>query len=1549
MNEAPLPRTGLEIAIVGMAGRFPGAGDLQAFWRNLCAGVESISFFSDDELLAAGVPRARLADPRFVGAGGVLDGADLFDAAFFGYSPREAELMDPQQRVFLECAWEALEDAGYDSLRHPGPIGVYGGVAANTYMFNLLSRPELIEAVGLQQALIANDKDFLCSRVSYKLALEGPSVVIQSACSTSLVAVHLACQALVAGDCDLALAGGVSISFPQTAGYLYSEGGVLSPDGHCRAFDRQARGAVTGKGAGLVVLKRLDSALADGDTIRAVVLGSAVNNDGAAKAGYTAPRVDGEAWAIRSAHLAAEVDPATIAYVEAHGTATELGDPIEVAALTQAFRAGTDRVGFCSLGSVKTNIGHLDAAAGVAGLIKAALALQHRELPPSLHFEEPHPELRLAGSPFYVQARHAPWPAGPAPRRAGVSAFGIGGTNAHLVLEEAPPRPASEAPSRAWQILPLSARTQPALEKAMERLAGGLRGIGEGEGEGEGLADVAHTLQSGRRQMERRAALVCRGLGQAVEILEGGDPRRLRTGATGPGRPSVAFLLPGLADHHAGMGRGLYDGEPAFREAVDRCAEILRPELGLDVRGVLYPEPGEPAPAGGGEPDLRRLLRPQPRDGGAGLQRTALAQPALFVLEYALAQLWMSWGIRPRALLGYSLGEYTAACLAGVLPLAGALRLVAGRARIVEALPAGAMLAVPLGEGELRPRLGAGLSLAAVNGPSLCVAAGPPEAVTELAERLAAEGILSRPLRTSHAFHSRMMEPAARELRSLVGSLALSPPRIPYLSNVTGTWIQPAEATDPDAWVRHLLRPVRFGDGLGELWREPGWLLLEVGPGRSLGSLALQHPAAGPDWAVAASLPHEREPREDQEVLLEGVARLWVAGAPVDWQAFQGGERRRRVPLPTYPFERRRFWIEHRERSGEAAPQGRLDPSRWFHAPSWKLDVRPAAPRRPEGAWLVLSDPGGLGGRLADLLRGAGCDVAEVIPGEAFARLGDGRHCVDPRSGADYAALLAALEPAPRRIVHLWSLSPAGGSPAGRSFEEAQALGCHSLVLLAQALQRRASGEPVEICAVADGLCRVGGGDRLDPDKAFLLGPVRVIPWEYEGISCRALDVLPEELGEGGGGLAARILAELTGGSSEPLAALRGEDRWLPLLEPVPLDGEAGGLAAPLREGGVYLIAGGLGSLGTALARHLTGTVRARVALLDTAPVPEPPPWEEGAEVLALTADVGDAAALSAALERVRERFGRIDGAFHLAMAPGESLIRWAYPERMLERLALPAAGTKALAAALEGDRPDFLVLFSSLAAFTGGVGQAEAAAWGAFLDAFAADRRSRGPGAVVAIHWCDWQAKGRGGEARPLDSALAAEVEERRRLQGLSGDEGIEALRRILAGGLRRVAVSARDLREVAGERPALLLRLGELARPFRREAAAGPAPEDGVERVVAGIWRELLGVPRVEAHDDFFQIGGHSLIGLQVLARLREAFSVELPLRALFEAPTLGELAAVVREGRGRLGEALPLEAAPGRLDAEDALDRIDDLSEGEMDALLAELATADEEMDA
>jgi amino acid adenylation domain-containing protein len=896
---------GLDIAVIAMNGRFPGAPDIERFWRNLRGGVESVTFHSVEDLVALGGDPAVVSDPSFVRASALVADVDLFDAGFFGFSPREAETMDPQQRVFLENAWEVLEKAGYDSQRYPGLIGVYAASGTNEYLFFHLL-PNLNDLHNILQLSIGNEKDFLATRVSYELDLRGPSINVQTGCSSGLVAVHLACQSLLAYQCDMALAGGISLQVPALPGYSFQPGGILSPDGRCRAFSADAQGTIGASGAGVVVLKRLADALADGDTIHAVIKGSALNNDGAGKIGYTAPGVEGQARVIDMAHAAAAVEPRSITYVEGHGSGTPLGDPIEVTALTRTFRADTPDRQFCALGSVKSNIGHTDTAAGMAGLIKTVLALEHGEIPPTLGFERPNPQIDFANSPFFVNSELIPWPETPGPRRAGVSSFGIGGTNAHVVLEEAP-ETAPSGPARSWDLLVLSARSEAALEAATDRLADALI---PGSNLSPNLSDTAWTLQIGRRRFAHRRVLVCRGgdVAEAARGLRERDPRRLLGGYEEAGDRQVAFLFPGLGDHYPGMAAGLYRDEPVFRRELDRFADLLKPLLGTDLRALLFP-PGSSEESTGGV-DLKAMLGRTDPLAGSPLARTALAQPALFAVELALARLWMSWGIRPAAMLGYSLGEYVAACVAGVFSDEEALRVVAERARLIEGLPAGAMLAVALPEEETVPLLGEGLSVAAVNGPALTVVAGLPEEVERLARVLADRGVASRTLPTTHAFHSRMMEPIAGSVRELLASVNLRAPQIPYVSDVTGTWITAQEATDPDYWVSHLLRPVRFGPGLAELWRDPSRALLEVGPGQGLGSLALQFPTApAADRVVVPSLRGAWEKQPDGAVLLGALGKLWIAGCRIDWAGFQSGAPRRRVELPTYPFERQRYWI----------------------------------------------------------------------------------------------------------------------------------------------------------------------------------------------------------------------------------------------------------------------------------------------------------------------------------------------------------------------------------------------------------------------------------------------------------------------------------------------------------------------------------------------------------------------------------------------------------------------------------------------------------------
>jgi acyl transferase domain-containing protein len=910
MGSSALTENPEAIAVVGMACRFPGARDTDEFWRNLREGVESITPLSAAEVDAEPAARFDAAKPNYVRAAPILEDVEGFDAAFFDITPREAEFMDPQHRLFLECSWQAMERAGYDPNLYPGRVGVFGGTGISGYLiFNICSRQDLVESLSDFRAMIqqGNDKDYLTTRVSYKLNLRGPSINVQTTCSTSLVAVNLACQSLLTYQCDMALAGGVSVRVPHRVGYLYQEGGILSPDGHCRAFSARAAGTLFGSGAGVILLKRLRDAVAEGDHIHAVIRGSAVNNDGSLKVGYTAPGVEGQAEVIAEALALAGVDARTVRYVEAHGTGTTLGDPVEVAALAKAFgeTAGVKR--FCALGSVKTNFGHLDTAAGVAGLIKTALALEHRMLPPTLHFDRPNPAIDFENSPFYVNTTLREWEAGATPRRAGVSSFGIGGTNAHVVLEEAPPA-SSSGPARPFKVLVLSAKTGTALEAATRGLAAHLERHPEGE-----FADAAYTLQVGRRAFAHRRALVCRDREEALALLASRDAGRVFTSAAA-GRRRVAFLFPGQNSQYVGMAEGLYRSEPFFRKQLDACAKLLLPELGLDVRGILYPE------AGGADEARMRL------------NDAFVTQPTLFAVEYSLASLLMEWGVVPHAMLGHSIGEYVAACLAGVMSLEDALSLLVKRGRLLCGLSGGRMLAVQLSEQEVSSLLGRRLSLAAVNGPAQSVVAGLAEDVTRLERRLAEVGVACKPLGTSHAFHSAQVDPLLGRFAEEVGKFRLHSPRIPYLSNVTGTWVTAEQATDPQYWAAHLRQTVRFADSVAELLKDDEMVLLEVGPGRTLTSLTTRHPRRNAKHLVLASARHRDERQPDSLYLLNALALLWLAGVPVNWSRFSRHERRRRVPLPTYPFERQRHWFEPQSQQGAHASAGKDEAMRLFSA-----------------------------------------------------------------------------------------------------------------------------------------------------------------------------------------------------------------------------------------------------------------------------------------------------------------------------------------------------------------------------------------------------------------------------------------------------------------------------------------------------------------------------------------------------------------------------------------------------------------------------------------
>jgi acyl transferase domain-containing protein/acyl carrier protein len=1353
-------RSGLEIAIIGMSGRFPGANSVDEFWDNLQRGVNSIRFFSREELLEKSqIDPFDIQKPNFVAARGVVDNLEYFDAFFFGYSPTEAEILDPQIRVFYEICWEALEDAGCDPSTYKGIIGVYAGGTSNRWWEVLTIISGKTETVGRFASDYLIDKDFVATRMAYKLDLKGPAVTLHTACSTALVSVDLGCRAMLTGQCDAVLAGGAS-TLPQTSkagGYLYEEGMIRSPDGYVRAFDVRAKGVVFSDGAGVVFLKRLTDALADGDHIYAVIKGFATNNDGIGKSSFSAPGVDGQREVVRSALYMAEVNPESIGYIEAHGTGTEIGDPIELEALNMAFN--TNKRHFCAIGSVKPNIGHLDSAAGISSLIKACLALTHRQIPPTLNFETSNPKIDFENSPFFVNTELRRWENSGSPLRAGVSSFGVGGTNAHLVLEEAPVLKPSSA-SRFYQLIVLSARTKVALGQVTLNFLDYLK-----SNPAVNIADVAFTLQAGRKAFEHRKMLVCRDVQEAVDILssdvEGpGDSQRVHTSLTREEK-RVVFMFPGQGSQYVNMTRGLYEIEAVFREEMDRCFKILDNLLDVDIKGVLY----------SGHPSQE------------GIDGTGIAQPVIFAIEYALARLLMAWGVTPYAMIGHSIGEYTAACLAGVFSLEDALAVVAWRGRLMQQMPPGGMLSVPLPENEVVSLLPPALSLAAVNGPSYCVVSGPHEAIDAFARQLDEKGQQYRRLHTSHAFHSAMMEPILEAFEEKVAQVKRNEPRIPFISNVTGQWVTYHDAVDPKYWSRHLRSPVRFADGMGELLKEKHLILVEVGPGNTLSTFARQHPAKQLEQMPVNLVRHPKEDVSDGYYLLDKIGRIWLYGKQIDWRAFYAGERRHRLRLPTYPFQRQPYWVEGNPfRMIREGMRGRLGAVRkaniaeWFYIPSWVRSVVSTEGKRETGTqpgWLVFGGHCGFADRLVKTLTGAGKEVTVVRMGEKFARSAENVFTLSPGQPDDYEALIEALKTTgrlPGRILHLWNL---GDQDDGELREERVdrylELGFYSLLYLAKALANQDSGQPIEMTVLTNGMQEVWDDRVRYPEKAALLGPVLIVPREHQNIHCRCIDiVLPKSSSGDEEWLMDRLLREFCSDvdDSQPLIAYRGRYRLKRTYEPAPFP-EPDSLTPRLKTGGVYLITGGLGGIGLVLARHLARTVQARLILTGRSALPDREEWEAwlnahgsldetsqkirnlkeleslGAEVLAYRTDVSDAAEMGKVVEGAMRRFNTLNGVIHAAGVPGGGVIQLKTREMADRVLAAKVKGTVVLNDVLKGIELDFILLCSSINAVVPIFGQVDYCGANAFLDAFAFYKNTMDKTLTVSINWDAWKEVG--------------------------------------------------------------------------------------------------------------------------------------------------------------------------------------------------------------
>jgi acyl transferase domain-containing protein/thioesterase domain-containing protein len=1306
MSEAEIHASGTDIAIIGYAARFPGADNVAQFWENLIHGVESIRKFSPQELASVGVDQALLDDPDYVRAGAPLSQLDAFDASFFGISPREAAIMDPQQRFFLEGAWEALEHAGYAPGMFKGSTGIFAGSGPTSYLiYNLLSDPDLVQKEGIFLLRhTGNDKDVLSTRASYQMNLKGPSVNVQTACSTSLVAVHLACQSLLEFGCDMALAGAVSIEIPHAIGYPYRQNEIQSHDGHCRAFDANATGTVFGSGLGLVVLRRLDDAIKAGDTIHAVIKGSAVNNDGSRKVGFLAPSVEGQTEVIAEALTAAAVDPATVDYVEAHGTGTPIGDPIELSALGQVYG---DRANELKIGSVKTNIGHLDTAAGMAGLLKTTLALERKQIPATLHFKKLNP-LVDASTKIHVVDRLTEWKASTHPRRGAVTSLGIGGTNAHVILEEPPP-PAPTQTLRPVRLLTVSAKTPAALEDATRGLAGHLRHTREDH-----LADIAYTLHVGRTEFPHRRMFVARSHAEALQLADLPHSPGVVSGRKSDAS-SVAFLFSGQGSQYCHMSGELYRTEPVFQKWLDTCAELAEPHLGFDFREILFPSQANLATA---EEKIRLTWN---------------AQPILFAVEYALAQLWISWSVVPDKLIGHSLGEYPAACLSGVFTLEDAIAIVCARGNLMRKISSGAMLAVAQTEADITRWINDELSIAAVNSPEQCVISGSNEAIAELQGLLKKEGVASHRLETSHAFHSKTIDPIIDAFVEIVRARQLSPPQIPLISNVTGTWLKDEDATDPRYWARHLRHTVRFAEGLATLRAEPGTFLVEVGPGETLSTLGRQSGLKDARQRVFPSLPRSGEKKSDLVTILTALGNLWINGAAIDWEAFHSYESLHRIPLPTYPFQRRKFWMGPKIGTNWLADSlDKIDD--WFYRAIWKSTPLPAT-ASTSGSWLVLGDDTPEFSQLITTLRAQKKEVITVTAGESFKPTGDDSYVVSPASESEFPALVEQLvkrKQVPRHIVHLWSFDLAAAAE-DRCF--------HSLVLLIQALGGRIPDKEVAITAYSRRSVAVNGDTVLHPYGSLLAGPCRVAPLEYPNLRCRQIDVDSTE---------PAALAEIIAREGEvardvdtsgALAAYRDGQRWTQDVEsfhPEPAPDR-------LRVRGTYLITGGLGGLGMAVGDWLARTQQARLVLISRSAETQTAAqqhqfaeWRKlGAEVLVLAADVTERASIDRALALAREKFGELHGIFHCAGVLQDGIIQLKKKSSAHGVLAPKVQGMEILDAATRDIPLDFFALFSSVSAVTPPDGQVDYCAANAFLNAYAQSRPAERN--FLVIGWGPW------------------------------------------------------------------------------------------------------------------------------------------------------------------------------------------------------------------
>lgn len=1455
-----------DIAVIGMAVKIPGANNIADFWENLQNGTESISHFSEEELKATGVSKLLLKNKNYVRANSYMENREFFDASFFGYLPDEAKLMDPQTRILHEVVWSALEDAACDPFRYKGLIGLFTGARTNVnwQAFSMLSNNKIDEYT----AAYLRDKDFASSLIAHKLNLKGGANAINTACSTSLVAIHQACTSLLSGNCTVALAGGVSINSIKKEGYLYQDGMIMSQDGHNRTFDSSASGTVNGEGAGVVVLKKLSDALKDGDNIISIIKGSAINNDGSRKVGFTAPSVDGQIEVIKMAQRRAGVQPDEISYVEAHGTATKLGDPIEVEALSQIFGFSENK--YCALGSVKSNIGHLDAAAGIAGFIKTALCLKNKKLVPSLHFNELNPNINFENTPFYVSTALKTWESESSTLKAGVSSFGIGGTNAHVILQE-PPAVHNSQKKNKNDIIVLSAKTEKALDNQLSNLVSFLN-----KNQEVSVEDLSWTLQKGRSQFDFRAALVNDESESLADKIQSGIKKNIHK-AKAKSSQKLVFMYPGQGTQYINMAKGLYEDEFIFRKEMDSCLDTMEKITGESYKNVLFPDSEE---------------------GKDIINQTKYAQPLLFSIEYALTRLLNHYGVKPDILIGHSIGEYTAACISGVLALEDALSLVIHRGKIIQRLPKGSMLSVDLSASKVTEHLRKGVSIAAVNTQESCVLSGEDNVISELYDYFEQNGIKSQKLKTSHAFHSEMMLPGLKEYAQKVSEITVGTPAVPYYSNLTGKLISSSDLENAAYWSDHILKTVNFSAALQDMMQQDNLIFIEVGPGKTLSNFVRQHQQKSISINV---LRHPKEEEEDKKYFASSIAKLWTNGVNIDWDQFHADAKRQKISLPTYPFEKTKYSIG--EDVYEIVSNNALIPkmekneniSEWTYEPSWKK-IRLTADEtviEDHFKYLFFADSSNVTSEVIKKIQDSQ-NVIKVSKGIEFTKVSDQEYIINPESYNDYASLFRTLKEqgfVPNKIGHLWNVSASEEiniltrEYVSAAFKE----GYYSLLHIAKSIGEFFPSKLIDIMVVSSGVSAVTASEVINPVKGAIIGVVATIPKEYLNVNCKHVDI---DISSGlDNPLITNLYHEVFEDKTVKSIALRGRDRWVEFYGAVkynPVKKEP----VSIKKDSVYLITGGIGGMGLAFGKYLIENFNAKLILVgrrEETPEVTSKLKEFGGEVLYISADISETEDLRLKVTQAEAILGNVQGVIHTAgVIDYAGIIQNRLIEENEKVFASKVYGTLALHEIFKDKNLDFMILCSSISSYAAPFGEVGYTSACIFQNKFA-QHFSNTAKEVISIGWDTWSDTGMALEAVKNMSAIEKEQSLN---HGISTEEGLEVFHRLIANtALRQTVsdfiVSTRNIEMFSFDFNNYL----NFSNEIETDATAAietlldlDESATQTERRILELFSSFFGHSGIGLDDDFFELGGDSLKAMSFINQLNRILKAEISLVDFF-----------------------------------------------------------------